>query len=281
MRLIRFADSEGRIRTGVKRNGIIQEVSPQEFQIAGDAFESVLSRVTDSQKDIASIIDSLEDKSVFEIGEINVLPPVSSNGRLFALGGAYTQHVQERGQPLNSVPSQWLVPGTAVIGPDDSIIVPDRVRDRTVPAVELGVVIGKDGRYIDERDALSHVAGYTIVNDVTARGDWPGPMAYKLMDTFSPCGPQVVTSDEFGSVMDRKMTIDHGGERICEGTTASMRFTIPFVISYISSIVKLQPGDIISTGDPGRVQGELQDGKTVTVSIEGIGSLSNPVRFEG
>jgi len=212
--------------------------------------------------------------------DATIRPPIPSAGRLFALGGVYTQHIRERGQPLNSVPSQWVVPETAVVGPGEPIVVPNRVTESVVPAVELGVVIGRGGKDIEERDAFDHVAGYTVVNDVTARTEWPGPMAYKLLDTFSPCGPHIMTADEVDRPMRLEMSLDHGGARICEGSSASMRFTISFIVSYLSTIIELRPGDVISTGDPGRVDGVLRDGESVMAAIQSVGELTNPVSFK-
>ncbi|MCJ0619388.1 fumarylacetoacetate hydrolase family protein [Haloarcula hispanica] len=281
MRLVRFKSDSDLPIPGIVENQSVKEISISSSNLttASDPFGEVLELLT--TKGPEAVVQAADETgpSATTLVEKDIFPPISENGRLFALGGVYTQHIRERNQPLNKVPSQWLVPETAIVGPQDPIVLPERVSDSVIPAVELGVVIGKSGKYIEERDALDHIAGYTIINDITARTEWPGPMAYKLMDTFSPCGPHVVTTDELDQRVGLDMSVRHAGDRICQGSTSSMRFTIPFIVSYLSSIVELRPGDVISTGDPGRVDGVLSQGETVTASISGIGSLTNPVEI--
>jgi 2-keto-4-pentenoate hydratase/2-oxohepta-3-ene-1,7-dioic acid hydratase in catechol pathway len=174
------------------------------------------------------------------------------------------------------VPSQWVVPKTAIVGPDEPIVIPDCVQESMMPAVELCIVIGKGGRYISEHNAMDHVTRYTVSNDITARTDWPSPMAYKLMDTFSPCGPSITPKDA-ADATSLEMTLHQDGACICRGSSESMRFSIPFLVTFLSSVLELRPGDVISTGDPGRVEAELVVGTTISASIENIGTLENPV----
>ena len=263
MRASRFRAPDGTVRGGVIDGDDI---------VAAEATADFGALLAAASENELVLSDDRYDRD-----EIELLAPVGTKSRLFALGGAYPQHLRERDQDLSPVPSQWYVPDTAVIGPNDDIRLPDRVSGSVLPAVELGVVIGDGGRYIDAQNALDHVAGYTVVNDVTARTDWPGPMAYKLMDTFSPCGPVVTTADDIASTADLKATLHRNGERICHGTTAGMRFTISFIVSFLSTIVELRPGDVISTGDPGRVESSIEPGDTVTASVEGVGELTNTV----
>jgi 2-keto-4-pentenoate hydratase/2-oxohepta-3-ene-1,7-dioic acid hydratase in catechol pathway len=163
------------------------------------------------------------------------------------------------------------------VGPNEDIVLPEKVREKTMPAVELGVVIGTDSRYLTEEEVLDAIAGYTVCNDITARTDWPGPMAYKLMDTFWPIGPAITPPDQVSNPTNLSMRLEKDGEVICRGTTASMRFSIPFVVSHVSSILKLRPGDIISTGDPGRVESRIEPGTKIEAIIKDVGCLSNPV----
>jgi 2-keto-4-pentenoate hydratase/2-oxohepta-3-ene-1,7-dioic acid hydratase in catechol pathway len=212
-----------------------------------------------------------------DIDAVSLHAPVPADARVICLGGVYTQHTRERNDPLPKVPSQWLAPSRAVAGPEEPVTLPKQVRDHVVPAVELGVVIGRECRYVDEVAVADHIAGYTVCNDITARTEWPGPMAYKLMEGFWPIGPAITPAQSVQNPASLDMTIDAGGERICEGTTASMRFSLPFVVSYLSQILELRPGDIISAGDPGRVNGRLKPSTDVTVAIESVGRLTNPI----
>ena len=217
------------------------------------------------------------DAPAYDADAVSLNAPVPADARVICLGGIYTQHLRDRNDSLNKVPSQWIAPDRAVVGPEEPIRLPERVSDHVVPAVELGVVIGRQCRHVDEASVFDHIAGYTVCNDITARTDWPGPMAYKLMEGFWPTGPSITPVQDVPNPASLDMTIDIGEERICEGTTASMRFSLPFAVSYLSQILELRPGDIISTGDPGSVNGRLQPETEVTVAIESIGTLTNPI----
>lgn len=212
--------------------------------------------------------------------QVELLAPVGSDGRVFCLGGVYTGHLEEAGLSLMTDPNQWVMPENAIVGPDDPIVLPKRVAQNVKPAAELCVVIGKPGKYIDPTDAYDHVAGYTISNDVTARTEWPGPMGYKLMDSFSPIGPFVRSADDVPNPSELKITMRQGGDPICQGSTAGMRFTLSFMVSYLSIITELRPGDVISTGDPGGVESTLSPGSSVEITIENVGTLRNLVELE-
>jgi 2-keto-4-pentenoate hydratase/2-oxohepta-3-ene-1,7-dioic acid hydratase in catechol pathway len=218
--------------------------------------------------------------TVYNENAVSKHPPLAAGSRLFCLGGVYTSHLEDRGRDLWAIPEQWYVPETAVVGPNEPIVLPDRVGEIVKPAIELAVVIGRGGHNINETDALDHVAGFTISNDITARGDWPGPRGYKIMETFNPCGPTVTPSNEIANPLDLEMTIQNGEEIICRGNTRGHRFTISFIISYMSKLIELQPGDVLSTGDPGNVSAHLQPGTDVKLEIESIGELHNRVEHE-
>jgi len=243
-----------------------------------DAFACALERL--AQEETACLVDAVADvpgRAVYPASAVDTVAPLATDGRFIALGDVYTDHLIEGGHSIPSVPAQWVVPRTAVVGPGEPIVVPDRVRESVTPAVELCLVVGRGGRDIDEADAMDHIAGYTVSNDVTAKTDWPGPMAYKLLDTFSPCGPGVTSADQVDSPTSLEMTLHQNGECICSGSSAGMRFSLPFIVRFLSSIMALRPGDVISAGDPGGVRGTLSVGTTITASIESVGRLENPV----
>lgn len=212
--------------------------------------------------------------------DANLLPPLQSESRLICLGGVYTGHLEDAGLPMMVDPNQWFIPDNAIVGPDDPIVLPERVAEKVMPAAELCVVIGRSGKYINPTDAFDHVAGYSISNDVTARTDWPGPMTYKMMDTFSPIGPYIRTANEVSNPGNLKIEMRLDDDVICEGNTSAMRFTVSFMLSYISTITELRPGDVISTGDPGGVAKPLEPGATVEIEIANVGTLANPVVSE-
>ena len=179
---------------------------------------------------------------------------------------------------------------SAVVGPNDAIEMP-RGSMKTDWEVELGVVIGKGGRYIDEADALSHVAGYCVINDVSEReyqlergGTWDKG---KGCDTFGPTGPWLVTKDEVPEPHKLGMWLEVDGKRYQNGNSANMIFRIPFLISYLSGMMSLQPGDVISTGTPAGVGlGQkppvyLRPGNVVRLGIDKLGEQRQVVKAYG
>lgn len=278
MRFVSFAPTgDSASRPGVLRGGRVTDLGSID-PVEAEPDRSSLGRLLEAHTE--GILDGETagaDTPEYDRAEVDLHAPVAGDARLLCLGGAYPSHLRARGQELDSVPSVWSAPDTSIVGPDEPIVLPDRVSEHVVPAVELGVVIGIGGAHIGQTRAYDHVAGYTIVNDVTARTDWPGPMAYKLLDTFSPCGPAIHPADRIEDPHRLDMSIRIDGEAVCEGSTAGIRFSIPFVVSYLSTIFELRPGDVIATGDPAGVEGRLRDGARVDTEIETVGTLSNPV----
>jgi 2,4-diketo-3-deoxy-L-fuconate hydrolase len=202
-------------------------------------------------------------------------------GKFICIGLNYSDHAAESGM---AVPSEPVVFGkwtSAVCGPNDDIEIP-RDSHKTDWEVELGVVIGQGGRYIDEADAMAHVAGYCVINDVSERefqlersGTWDKG---KGCDTFGPIGPWLVTTDEVRDPQALKLWLDVDGHRYQNGSTATMVFRVPFLVSYLSRFMSLQPGDVISTGTPPGVGlGQkpepiyLKPGQVMRLGIEGLG----------
>ena len=211
---------------------------------------------------------------------------VGGIGKFICIGLNYADHAAEAGMDIPAEPiifNKWT---SAVCGPNDPIQVP-RGSTKTDWEVELGVVIGQGGSYIDEANAMDHVAGFCVINDVSERdfqlnrsGTWDKG---KGCDTFGPTGPWLVTPDEISNVNDLSMWLDVDGVRMQSGSTSTLIFKVPHLISYCSQFMSLQPGDVISTGTPPGVgMGQnpprfLHGGETVNLGIEGLGQQTNVV----
>ena len=207
-------------------------------------------------------------------------PCVARVGKFVCIGLNYADHAAESGAKVPAEPvifNKWT---SAIVGPDDDVQVP-RGSVKTDWEVELGVVIGQPGRYIEESAALGHVAGYCVINDVSERehqlergGTWDKGKGH---DTFGPIGPWLVTTDEVPDPQALRLWLEVDGQRQQDGTTANMVYGVRFLVSYVSRFMSLQPGDIISTGTPAGVGlGKkppvfLRAGQVIRLGIEGLG----------
>jgi ureidoglycolate lyase len=206
---------------------------------------------------------------------------VGQVGKFICIGLNYADHAAETGAPIPDEPiifNKWT---SAIVGPNDNIEIP-RHSTKTDWEVELGVVIGQGGRYIDERQAMQHVAGYCVINDVSERefqlergGTWDKG---KGCDTFGPLGPWLVSRDEIADPHQLSIWLEVDGHRYQNGNTRTMIFQIPKLISYLSQFMSLQPGDVISTGTPPGVglgikptPVYLKPGQKIRLGIEGLG----------
>jgi len=218
--------------------------------------------------------------------DLRLGPCVGQVGKFICIGLNYSDHAAESGMAVPPEPVVFNKWTSAIVGPDDDVEIP-RGSVKTDWEVELGVVIGKPGRYIDEADALSHVAGYCVINDVSEReyqldrsGTWDKG---KGCDTFGPTGPWLVTADEVPDPQHLKMWLEVDGKRYQDGSTATMVYGVAFLISYLSRFMSLQSGDIISTGTPPGVGlGQkppvyLRAGQTMRLGIEGLGTQTQKV----
>ncbi len=207
-------------------------------------------------------------------------PCIGRIGKFICIGLNYADHAAETGADIPKEPVVFNKWTSAICGPNDDVEIP-RGSSKTDWEVELGVVIGKGGKYIDEGNALSHVAGYCVVNDVSERewqiergGTWDKG---KGCDTFGPIGPWLVTPDEAGDISNLKMWLEVDGHRYQNGSTATMIFGVAHIISYLSRFLSLQPGDVISTGTPPGVGlGQkpptyLKGGEVMRLGVEGLG----------
>jgi len=215
-------------------------------------------------------------------------PCVGNVGKFICIGLNYADHAAETGAAIPEEPIIFMKATSAIIGPNDDVIIP---KNSIKPdwEVELGIVIGKEARYVEEADALDHVAGYCLVNDVSERhfqtergGTWDKG---KGADTFGPIGPWLVTRDEVPDPQNLKMWLEVDGKRYQDGSTRTMIFGIAKIVSYVSHFMSLQPGDVISTGTPPGVGMGikpnpvwLQPGNVMRLGIEGLGEQTQNVK---
>ena len=207
-------------------------------------------------------------------------PCVGQVGKFVCIGLNYADHAAESGMPIPTEPVVFAKWTSAICGPDDDIQIP-RGSVKTDWEVELGVVIGQGGRYIEEADAMKHVAGYCVVNDVSER-EWQLERGTqwdkgKGCDTFGPIGPWLVTADEVPDPQALDLWLEVNGQRFQNGNTRTMVFGVAAIVSYLSRFMSLQPGDVISTGTPPGVglgmkpPRYLKPGETMRLGISGLG----------
>ena len=203
-----------------------------------------------------------------------------SIGKFICIGLNYADHAEETGQKVPPEPIIFFKATSAVVGPNDDIEIPKN-STKSDWEVELGVIIGKETKYINENESQSHIAGYCVVNDLSERkfqiehsGQW---VKGKSCDTFGPIGPYIVTKDEVEDPQNLKLWLDLNGKRMQDGSTNTMVYGVNFLVSYLSKFMSLHPGDIISTGTPPGVgmglnpQVWLKPGDEMRLGIEGLG----------
>jgi 2-keto-4-pentenoate hydratase/2-oxohepta-3-ene-1,7-dioic acid hydratase in catechol pathway len=211
---------------------------------------------------------------------------VGGVGKFICIGLNYSDHAAESGMAVPAEPVVFMKATSAICGPYDDVMIP-RGSEKTDWEVELGVIIGKEARYVTEGEALSHVAGYCVVNDVSDRafqlegtGQW---VKGKSADTFGPIGPWLVTADEVADPQSLNLWLEVDDHRYQDGSTATMVFGVAHLVSYLSRFMSLQPGDIISTGTPPGVGlGQkppvyLRPGNVMRLGVEGLGEQRQTV----
>lgn len=215
--------------------------------------------------------------AVYPLSDVKLHAPVSPS-KILCVGRNYVEHAREHGAEVPEVPLLFFKPPSALIGQGDGILLPAQ-SDRVEHEAELAVVIGRAGRSISIEDAMTHVLGYTIANDVTARdlqrkdGQWTRGKGF---DTFCPIGPWIETDFD---PTDALITCKVNDETRQMASTRDMVFDIRQLIAFASSVMTLEPGDVLLTGTPAGV-GPLEDGDRVVIAIEGLGELANEVRAE-
>jgi len=271
MKLVRFG-ARGAERPGIiDGQGRLRDLSGRVKDIAGDVLlPASLARLADIDPATLPLVE----------GTPRVGACVGQVGKMVCVGLNYSDHAAESNMPVPSEPVLFFKATSAIVGPDDDVEIPPGAM-KVDWEVELGVVIGKHARYVSKERAMDHVAGYCVVNDVSERayqlergGTWDKG---KGCDTFGPMGPWLVTRDEVPDPQALRMWLEVDGRRFQDGSTRTMVFDVPTLVSYISQFMSLQPGDVISTGTPPGVGlGQkppvyLKPGQTMRLGIEGLG----------
>lgn len=271
MKLVRYG-AMGQEKPGlIDSSGTLRDLSAQISDLAGEAF---------SPAGLAKL-KALDPTSLPAVaGQPRLGAPVGCAPKFLAIGLNYADHAAESNMPIPSEPIVFTKASSSLCGPNDDVEKP-RGSTKLDWEVELAVVIGTRAKYVSEADAMNHVAGFALCNDVSERafqldrlGQWTKGKSH---DTFGPLGPWLVTKDEIADVHKLSMWLDVNGKRCQTGSTATMIFNVPKIVSYLSEMMTLLPGDVITTGTPPGVgMGKkppqfLNVGDVVTLGIEGLG----------
>jgi 2-keto-4-pentenoate hydratase/2-oxohepta-3-ene-1,7-dioic acid hydratase in catechol pathway len=271
MKLLRFGEP-GKERPGILHaDGSIRDLSGVVNDIAGPTLlPDSLARLRSINPDTLPRAD----------GTPRLGPCVGSVGKFICVGLNYSDHAAESNMAVPAEPIIFMKATSSIIGPNDDVVIP-RGSNKSDWEVELGVVIGKAAKYVSEADALSHVAGFCVVNDLSERafqlegtGQW---VKGKSADTFGPIGPWLVTVDEVLDCQQLDLWLEVDGRRVQNGSTKTMVFGVTFLVSYLSRFMSLQPGDVISTGTPPGVGHGmkppvyLKAGNVMRLGVQGLG----------
>ncbi len=274
MKVATYRDAKGVARVGVIRDAHIADVGVADMAaLAALGFDRLASALTGEG---------------VPLSEVRLLAPVPRPPKFICVGLNYRDHAAESGMPIPDRPTIFSKFSSSVIGPGEPIVLP---RNSTRPdyEAELAFVVGKGGRHVAAGNWREHVFGYTIVNDVSARdyqmatSQW---LMGKTFDTFGPMGPWIVTADEIPDPHALDISLLIGGETLQSSNTRELIFKIPDLVSFLSSVMTLEPGDVVSTGTPAGVgfarkpPRYLKPGDEVVIRVEGIGELSNRVVAE-
>ena len=271
MKLLRYG-TQGIEKPGMMAaDGTIRDLSGHIEDLTGDEVSDAgLARLRDIDVNSLPVVE----------GSARLGPCVGNVGKFVCIGLNYADHAAESGMALPEEPVIFFKATSAIMGPNDDVEIP-RHSVKTDWEVELGVVIGKAAKYIPESEALDHVAGYCVINDLSERdfqlhrsGQW---VKGKSADTFGPIGPWMVTRDEVPDPQNLAMYLEVNGHRYQDGSTKTMHFDVATIVSHLSQFMSLQPGDVISTGTPPGVgmgqkpETYLKPGDVIELEIEGLG----------
>src|SRR5580698_7582351 len=279
MKLVSFSTAGGKVRPGalLEEGGVVVDLGAAGY---ADALAVIAAGVTS--------VDKSGAYPACKLADVRLHAPLANPPRLFAIGLNYREHAIESKMAFPKFPVVFFKLQTAIIGPGETIVLPKNSTEPDYEA-EMAFVIGKGGFRIPAAEWKEHVYGYTIINDVSARDIQLSTSQWsmgKSFPTFSPMGPAIVTADEIADPHQLAIGLSIDGEVLQNSNTRELVFKIPALIEYLSSIAPLLPGDIVSTGTPSGVgmgrtpKRWLKPGENVTVTIHGLGSLTNPVIAE-
>jgi len=276
MKLVSFSEVDGLIRPGVQldEGSLIIDLTTAGYS---DTLAVITAGVT--------ALESGTAYRAYPVADVKLHAPIANPPRIFCIGLNYRDHAVESGMEIPKFPVVFFKLVPSIVGPGQAIVLP-AITEQPDYEAEFAFIIGKGGYQIPASEAQAHVYGYTIINDVSARDIQFSTSQWSLsksLPTFCPIGPAIVTADEITDphTLDVQLSID--GELLQHSNTSELIFKIPELIEYISSITPLLPGDIVSTGTPYGVglgrnpKRWLKPGETVTITIEGLGTLTNPV----
>jgi 2-keto-4-pentenoate hydratase/2-oxohepta-3-ene-1,7-dioic acid hydratase in catechol pathway len=283
MKLVRFGP-KGREKPGIlDKSGALRDLS----RVVRDITPETLAAGA-----IAEIRKTKPENLPLAPKRVRLGPCVGGVGNFIAIGLNYVDHAHETGAPIPKEPIVFNKAPSCIVGPNDNVVIPKNSK-KTDWEVELAVVIGKGGSYIDEAKAMSHVAGYAVCHDVSERefqiergGQWTKG---KGCPTFGPLGPWLVTRDEIKDVQNLDMFLDVNGKRMQTGNTQTMIFGVAYLVHYLSQFMTLEAGDVITTGTPPGVgmgmkptPKYLKGGETVRLGIAGLGEQEQKVvKYKG
>jgi ureidoglycolate lyase/2,4-diketo-3-deoxy-L-fuconate hydrolase len=278
------------------RFGLVGQEKPG-ILAADDTLRDVSSHIGDYDKAFF-INDGLKKLSKIDVNSlpivtdgVRIAEPVAEVGKMICVGLNYADHAAESGMEVPPEPVLFFKATSSIIGPNDTVEMPPK-SEKSDWEVELGVVIGKEAKYVSEQDAMDYVAGFCVVNDLSEReyqieraGQW---CKGKGCDTFGPVGPYLVTPDEVKDFDNLSIWLELNGKKVQDGNTNTMVYKVPFLVHYISQFMSLQPGDIISTGTPPGVglgmtpPLYLREGDVMRLGIDGLGTQKQTVeRYKG
>lgn len=279
MKLIRFGS------VGQEKPGVIIGDDYFDASDFGEDYNEAFFE-NDGLKRLQTFVDQNRNTLPKISKDIRLGSPVARPSKIICIGLNYADHAKETGAAIPKEPIIFFKSTTALIGPNDDVIIPKN-STKTDWEVELSVVIGKKASYVEESEAMNYVAGYCLHNDLSERefqlergGQW---VKGKSCDSFAPMGPFLATKDEITDVDNLRLWLTVNGQKMQDGTTANLIFKIPFLVSYLSQFMTLLPGDVISSGTPAGVglgmkpAVYLKDGDVVELGIEGLGSAKQKV----
>ncbi len=290
MRLVTFLQN-GEVRLGALRTHDGQEVIVDLNRAEPRLPASMLDFLAAGERAQELAVEVLQEapaSTMHEREAVTLKAVLTNPGKIICIGLNYRDHAAETHQSIPEVPMVFAKYNNTLVGSGESILLP-RVTQRVDYEAELAVIIGKRGRSIAEAEAMDYVAGYSIFNDISARDYQMRTSQWtigKTFDTFGPFGPALVTADEIADPHALALRLSIDGEVLQDSNTRELIFSIPRLIAYLSSVMTLEPGDVIATGTPAgvgftrRPPRFLRSGETVRVEIEGIGVLENPVKDE-